>query len=58
MSKKKLTYEETVEEIADLKTKIQAHNDGATIIDDYEGCIKRLQFLRNSARALKGKRGK
>jgi hypothetical protein len=53
MPKSKLTYEETVNEIKELQDRIKAHQDGATIIDDYVGCLKRIQFLRNSLRALR-----
>lgn len=53
MPKQKLSIEDTVEEIKELQFKIKAHQDGKTIIDDYVGSLKRLQFLRNSLRSLK-----
>jgi hypothetical protein len=49
----KLNYEETLKEIKSLQEKIQQHQKGAIVLDDYVASLKSLQFLRNSVRALK-----
>jgi hypothetical protein len=53
MPKSKLSYEETVEEIRVLQVGIKDHQLGKIILSDYVSSLKRLQFLRNSLRALK-----
>ena len=49
----KISYEDAVEEIRELQGKIRLHQQGAQPLDDYVGCLKRLQFLRNSIRSTK-----
>jgi hypothetical protein len=49
----KLNYEESVREIKDLQKKIREHQEGVHVLEDYVASLKKLQFLRNSIRALK-----
>jgi len=51
-----LNYNETIEEIKSLQKKIKEHQDNKAVLKDYVDCLKRLQFLRNSLRALKGRK--
>ena len=53
MSKSKLSYEETIEEIKSLQVSIKNHQEGKHVLEDYVSSLKRIQFLRNSLRALK-----